>query len=130
VQTLETPGTPKAAGVDVPDFGLSTRALGLLRGLFSAYPEVNRVIVYGSRAMGNYRSGSDIDIALDAPGMENARFLHLCTAADDLMLPWMMDLSLLSDINNPALREHISRVGKPLWVRPDIAATSSAPING
>jgi predicted nucleotidyltransferase len=130
VQTLETPGTPKAAGVDVPDFGLSTRALGLLRGLFSAYPEVNRVIVYGSRAMGNYRSGSDIDIALDAPGMENARFLHLCTAADDLMLPWMMDLSLLSDINNPALLEHISRVGKPLWVRPDIAATSSAPING
>lgn len=130
MQTLETPGTPKAAGVDVPDFGLSTRALGLLRGLFSAYPEVNRVIVYGSRAMGNYRSGSDIDIALDAPGMENARFLHLCTAADDLMLPWMMDLSLLSDINNPALLEHISRVGKPLWVRPDIAATSSAPING
>ncbi len=115
--TLETPGAAKAAGADTPDFGLSPRALGLLRGLFSAYPEVNRAIVYGSRAMGNYRNGSDIDIALDAPGMENARFLHLRTAADDLMLPWMMDLSLLSPISNPALLEHISRVGKPLWVR-------------
>ena len=129
MQTVETPGGAKAAGVDTPDFGLSPRALSLLRGLFAAYPEVNRAIVYGSRAMGNYRNGSDIDITLDAPGMENARFLHLCSAADDLMLPWMMDLSLLSHINNPALLDHINRVGKPLWVRPDKPETSSAQVS-
>ena len=119
MQTLEAPCTPKAAKVDAPDFGLSTRALGLLQGLFASYPEVQRVIVYGSRAMGNYRNGSDIDITLDAPSMRDARFLDLCSAADDLMLPWMMDLSLLHQIDNPALLSHIARVGKPLWVRPD-----------
>jgi predicted nucleotidyltransferase len=129
VQTLETLGKPKAEGGGTPDFGLSPRALGLLRELIATYPEVHRAIVYGSRAMGSYRNGSDIDITLDAPRMENARFLHLCTAADDLMLPWMMDLSLLSHISNPALLEHINRVGKPLWVRPDIPPTSSAQVS-
>lgn len=122
MQTLEKPDGATVAGVDAPDFGLSPRALGLLRGLFATYPEVRKAIVYGSRAMGNFRNGSDIDITLDAPSMENARFLHLCSAADDLMLPWMMDLSLLSHINNPALLEHINRVGKPLWVHSELLA--------
>ena len=119
MQTLDTPG-PAKAGSDAPDppeFGLSPRAIGLLRGLFAAYPEVCRATVYGSRAMGNYRNGSDIDITLDAPGMDSARFLHLCTAADDLLLPWTMDLSLLSQIDNAALLSHIRSMGKPLWVR-------------
>lgn len=120
MQTLENPLATKHSAGDgavASDFGLSSRALGLLRGLFCAYPEVRRAIVYGSRAMGNYRNGSDIDITLDAPDMENARFLHLCTAADDLMLPWMMDLSILSNIDNAALLSHITRVGQTLWVR-------------
>ncbi len=115
---MQTLDTPLVLQTETPEFGLSSRALGLLRGLFASYPEVQRAIVYGSRAIGNYRTGSDIDITLDAPGMESSRFLHLCTATDDLMLPWMIDLSLLSQIDNVALREHINRVGKPLWVRP------------
>jgi hypothetical protein len=43
--------------------------------------------------------------------------LRMETALDDLMLPWTIDLSLLSHIDNTALQEHIARVGKPLWVR-------------
>ena len=101
------------------EFGLSTRALALLRALFAAQVGIRRVIVYGSRAKGNYRTGSDIDIALDAPELSFDAFLRLCTAADDLMLPWQIDLSLLSQIENPQLLEHIARVGKPLWVRKD-----------
>jgi predicted nucleotidyltransferase len=117
---LETPVIDKVGADTAADFGLSPRALSLLRGLFVAYPEVRKAIVYGSRAMGNYRNGSDIDITLDAPDMERTRFLRLCTAADDLMLPWMIDLSLLSQIDNPALIDNIARVGKPLWVRDSI----------
>jgi predicted nucleotidyltransferase len=119
VQTTDTSGSTMvvADSVDTPEFGLSARALVLLRQLFAVYPEIRKATVYGSRAMGNYRNGSDIDITLDAPDMSSAHFSHLCTAADDLMLPWAMDLSLLSHIDNPALLEHIQRVGKPLWAR-------------
>jgi predicted nucleotidyltransferase len=107
---------------EIPDFGLSTRALQLLRDLFAAEPAVQRVIVYGSRAMGNFRRGSDIDLALDAPSMDYGVFMRMRTRIDDLMLPWEVDLALISHIDNPDLLAHIARVGKPLWVRGDIFA--------
>ena len=114
---LDAP-TQVVQGVDA-EFGLSARALALLRSLFAAQPLIRKAIVYGSRAKGNYRRGSDIDIALDAPDFGFDAYLRLCTAADDLMLPWQIDLSLLSQIDNPDVLDHIERVGKPLWVRPN-----------
>ena len=110
-------GDEIANSVTEPTFGLTPRAMKLLRDLFAANPRIERAIVYGSRAKGNYRNGSDIDMALDAPSMDFDVFLRLCTAVDDLMLPWNVDLSLLSHIDNPALLEHIARVGKPLWTK-------------
>ena len=99
------------------DFGLSSRARDLLGSAFAAESRINTVLIYGSRAKGNYRPGSDIDIALDAPHMTYSDCLHLATTLDDLMLPWRIDLSVLHQIDNPALLEHIARVGKPFWTR-------------
>lgn len=110
-------GDASPNSVTEPQFGLTDRALVLLRGLFSADPRIERAIVYGSRAKGNFRHGSDIDITLDAPGMNFDGFVRLCAAVDDLMLPWNIDLSLLSHIDNPDLLDHIARVGKPLWIK-------------
>lgn len=56
-------------------------------------------MLYGSGAKGNYRPGSDIELALD-----------------DLLLPWKIDLSLYSQIDNPALVEHMGRVGRVFYV--------------
>ena len=50
---MQTLDTPLVLQTETPEFGLSSRALGLLRGLFASYPEVQRAIVYGSRAIGN-----------------------------------------------------------------------------
>ena len=102
---------------EAADFGLSSRAMDLLRGAFAAESRINTALIYGSRAKGNYRPGSDIDIALDAPQMTYSDCLRLATTLDDLMLPWRIDLSVLHQIDNPALLEHIARVGKPLWTR-------------
>ncbi len=101
------------------EFGLSARALVSLRSLFATQPLIRRAIVYGSRAKGNYRPGSDIDITLDAPDLGFDAYLRLCSKADDLMLPWRIDLSLLPQIDNPDLLDHIERVGKPLWIKKD-----------
>jgi predicted nucleotidyltransferase len=112
----ENNNSPTDLGAE-PTFGLTDHALGLLRGFFSADPQIEKAIVYGSRAIGNFRNGSDIDITLDAPGMDFDDFVRLCSGVDDLMLPWNIDLSLLSHIDNPDLLSHIARVGKPLWIR-------------
>ena len=114
---LDAP-TQAVPSVDA-EFGLSSRALALLRSLFAAQPLIRRAIVYGSRAKGNFRHGSDIDITLDAPSMDFDGLVRLCSAVDDLMLPWNVDLSLLSHIDNPDLLDHIARVGKPLWIKKD-----------
>ena len=110
-------GNDIANATTEPTFGLTQRALKRLRDLLATDPRIERAIGYGSRAKGNCRHGSDIDIALDAPSMDFDAFLRLCTAVDDLMLPWHVDLSLLSHIDNPALLDLIARVGKPLWIR-------------
>ncbi|OIN91969.1 MAG: hypothetical protein AUJ20_09155 [Comamonadaceae bacterium CG1_02_60_18] len=100
------------------EFGLSARALALLRGLLARYPQIRLARIYGSRAKGNYREGSDIDIALDAPDMPFDTYLKLCGEIDDLLLPWDVDLTLLSHIDHPDLLKHIERVGQVLWQKP------------
>ena len=109
----------RSATTGQSSFGLSARALDLLCGVFASQPHINRALIYGSRAKGNYRPGSDIDVVLEAPAMTFTELLRLKTILDDLMLPYQIDLSALHQIDNPALLDHINRVGKPLWVRPD-----------
>ncbi|UZK04729.1 nucleotidyltransferase domain-containing protein [Venatoribacter cucullus] len=47
------------------NWGLSEREIALLRAALAAHPNVQRAVLYGSRAMGNYRTGSDIDLTLE-----------------------------------------------------------------
>ena len=101
------------------DFGLSPRVRGLICGVLDKHPGIDQAIVYGSRAMGNYRTGSDIDLTLDAPCLTFSELLRIDSELDDLMLPYSFDLSLLTQIENPELLGHISRVGKPLWSKAD-----------
>lgn len=108
-----------AMPANAADFGLPAAAITALRHVLSRYPQIERALVYGSRAKGNYSSGSDIDLTLDGPTLTFTELMHIETALDDLMLPWKIDLSLLSHIDNPDLLDHIARVGKPLWIKKD-----------
>ncbi len=98
-------------------FGLPAHAVEQLCRVFQGYPEIQRALVYGSRAKGNYRPGSDIDLSLIAPALGLEALLQIENRIDDLLLPWTVDLSLLHQIENPDLVEHIHRVGKELCPR-------------
>ena len=87
----------------------SARILAVLR----SEPAVREVWLYGSRAMGRHRPGSDIDLTLVAPGLRHDDRLRLMAALDDLLLPWSLDLSLHHELPAP-LREHVARVGRRL----------------
>jgi len=75
-------------------------------------PAVERILLYGSRAMGRHRSGSDIDLCLEAPTMDLGELLILAAELDDLLLPWRIDLQLRHLIDHEGLQAHISRVGR------------------
>lgn len=106
----------RVAVIATREFGLPDTALRGLRSVLERHPQVRRVIVFGSRAKGNFRPGSDIDLALDAPNMPFAELLHIEREIDDLLLPYETDVVLLAQIESPALLEHIARVGKTFWV--------------
>jgi len=97
-------------------FGLKEKDIHAINSVFNQYPEIIEVIIYGSRAKGNYKPGSDIDLSIIDTELEFTQLLAIENKLDDLMLPYKIDLSQKRMINNPDLISHIDRVGKPFYV--------------
>ncbi|GFO66328.1 nucleotidyltransferase domain-containing protein [Geomonas paludis] len=93
------------------DSGLKEATIEKIRSVFSRYPEIEEVILYGSRAMGRHRNGSDIDLTMVGEGVTHALQLKVENELDDLLLPYKIDLSVLTAIDNAELLAHIQRVG-------------------
>ena len=81
----------------------------------AAEPEVRRVVLFGSRARGDGRERSDVDLALDAPGLSRAGWVRLCADAEEADTLYSVDLVLLSEAPAP-LRERIDAEGVALDV--------------
>ena len=92
-------------------FGLSEEVLGLLRETFARFEKVDVVIVFGSRAMGNHRPGSDIDIAVKGSNLTADDMQQIELALDSLGLLYKVDALHYNSIANAALKAHIDRVG-------------------
>ena len=93
-------------------FGLKDTTIQKICGVLSHYPQVEKAILYGSRAKGNYKNGSDIDLTLrgDADLTLNTIY-KILDDLDDLLLPYTIDLSIFNDISDSDVIEHIQRVG-------------------
>lgn len=102
-------------------FGLPALTVVKLQNLFANYPLVEKAVLYGSRAKGNYKNGSDIDLTLYGDGLGLNELLTINSEIDDLLLPYSIDLSLFERLKTPSLREHIERVGIVFYER--VAAT-------
>ena len=85
--------------------------------VFAETPEVEQAILYGSRAIGNFRRGSDIDLCLVGAGLTTQQLFKLENQLDDLLLPYKIDLSIRDHIDNPELLNHIERVGTSFYHR-------------
>lgn len=92
-------------------FGLKPEAINSIKEVLSKHNKIKKVVLYGSRAKGNFKPGSDIDLTLIAPEMTLTELLKIENELDDLMLPYKIDLSLFHHIDNSDLIEHIKRVG-------------------
>lgn len=88
----------------------------ILKTCFS-FPDVECVILYGSRATGSYRQGSDIDLAIDAPSMTDREFAQLWNAIDDLPIVFSMDVVHLQKLQNEALLQAIRMYGISLSIK-------------
>ena len=74
----------------------------------------SRVAVFGSRAKGNWRPNSDIDIAVWGKNVNIGRVL---SDLDELPMPYKFDVLDYDDLTNIELRDHIDRVGQVIFTR-------------
>ncbi|MGE4518376.1 MAG: nucleotidyltransferase domain-containing protein [Desulfobacteraceae bacterium] len=93
-------------------YGLKQTTIESIKNVFRRYSQVEQVIIYGSRAKGNYKNGSDIDLTLKGDDLSLTLMNKINIELDDLLLPYTFDLSIYSHIKNCNLRDHINRVGK------------------
>jgi len=100
---------------------LAPAELALLRGVFRRHPEIRAAKLFGSRAKGTHASHSDIDIALwgDVDALQAEA---IAAELDELPLPYHYDVKPFNTIKLRPLREHIERVGIPLY--PESAPSS------
>ncbi len=92
-------------------YGLTTEIVDKINEVFFRFSEVEEAILYGSRAKGNYKPGSDIDLTLKGEKLKLKILNKICLVLDDLLLPYSFDISIFHQISNPDLIDHIERVG-------------------
>lgn len=90
--------------------GLPVSDIEALYSVLNRIDSIEQAILYGSRAKGNYRPGSDIDLVIKGD-LDNNSFYEIMRGFDDLMLPYKIDLSIYPQLTDKELREHIDRVG-------------------
>jgi len=99
-------------------YGLTEKIIQKVNSVFANYENIEEVILYGSRAKGNYSAGSDIDLTLKAQRLTLSQLNKVSIDLDDLLLPYTFDLSIFDHISNPDLLEHIEWVGISFYKRP------------
>jgi predicted nucleotidyltransferase len=100
-------------------FGLSPRIVGAIRQILADFPEVEKAVLYGSRAKGTYKPGSDIDLALFGERLTAAIRGRIAARLEESSIPHCVDLALYAELDHAPLREHITRVGVVLYERAD-----------
>jgi predicted nucleotidyltransferase len=98
-------------------FGLTESQITNLQNIFAKYPEVNQVIVYGSRAKGNFSERSDIDLIIKDSKISRTIINKIMLDFEESNIPFIVELQNYDNLKNLELIDHINRVGKIIYER-------------
>lgn len=96
-------------------FGISIQNIDQIIKTFSVVSKIEEVIIFGSRAKGNFKPGSDIDLAINGKNLNFDDLLELHVKLDELNLPYKLDLILYNEIKDKEVLSHIKRLGKVFY---------------
>ena len=98
------------------EFGIYEKSFRLILDTLSQYPDIKKALIFGSRAMGNFQKGSDIDIAIYGEMLDEDRALDLAAVLNErIPIPYFCDIVAPEYLKNQNLVEHIDRVGKVFY---------------
>ena len=110
--------------------GLPPAAIAAIQQVLADHPAVEQAILNGSRALGRYRPASDIDLTLIGSDLSATSLSRVESEPDDLLLPWVIDLSRYASLTHPGLLAHIERVGQVMVQRASLPPVPPAPSPG
>lgn len=96
-------------------FGLSDSVIKELQDVFRRYANIEKVLIFGSRSKGNYRAGSDIDLAVIGKDIDYNQLLNILCEIDDLELLYSVDLLDYQKKKGTPIGDHIDRVGQVFY---------------
>ena len=98
------------------EYGISDKSLSIIIETIKTYKEIEKAVLFGSRAKGNHKKGSDIDIALYGETADEKLALILKSKLnEETLIPYFCDVISVDLLNNFNLMEHIERVGKVFY---------------
>ena len=103
------------------DFGLRRQDIAEIINIFRQFPAVEEAWIFGSRAKGTYKKGSDIDIAIKGREIDHKLVMALSSRFnEETSMPYFFDIVHYDALTDPELRAHIDRVGKRFFLREDL----------
>jgi uncharacterized protein len=102
--------------------GLPDKTVAQIHEVLAHYPKVEKVVLYGSRAMGNYKPGSDVDLTLLGAEVTSKILSQIQDTLEDGLLPYTFDISILAQITQADLLDHIRRVGVVFYEKKPLPA--------
>lgn len=91
-------------------FGLPERTVNELIAYFQSRPNIEKVCIYGSRAKGTYRNGSDIDFAIWLTD-ENDNIARIAGELDELPTPYKYDIINYKTLTHKGMKNSIDNDG-------------------
>lgn len=99
-------------------FGITEKSHALILEIIRHYPQVETVLIFGSRAKGNFRNGSDIDLAIKGNGCSPELALKISGIInEEIAVPYCVDIVDYNSLENRDLKTHIDRVGIEFYTK-------------
>jgi len=102
--------------------GLTAGTVAQIHEVLARFPEVEKAVLYGSRAKGSYKLGSDVDLTLVGAAMTSNILGQIRGELEDGPLPYTFDISILAQITQTDLLDHIRRVGMVFYEKKPLPA--------
>lgn len=97
-------------------FGFTEQDQECILSAIKKFPEIERTIIFGSRAMGNFKKASDVDLAIVGKNITSQTLIRLRSILnDDLPLPYFFDVVVYDKIASDKLKQHIDDYGVELF---------------
>ncbi len=109
-------------------YGLEEEEWEKVFSVFSRFPQIERAVLFGSRAKGTNKPFSDVDIALEGEGLSLDDLLLLKIEIDDLLLPYEFDFCICKDLKNENLKSHIERRGIKIYEEGQLSGSAAMPV--